>query len=80
MAKIVKKERERSKFGDFTLRRKRKKFGTQRRKERGKEERKERGKERAFVRVEATGLGTANRDHPRFPINSSCFHSSVVLF
>ena len=43
--KIVKKGKERSKFGNFTLRRKRKKFGTQRRKERGKEKKKKRGKE-----------------------------------
>ena len=52
MAKIGKKKGERSKLGDFTLKKKRKKFITQRR----EEERKE--KERAFVRVEATGLGT----------------------
>ena len=46
-----------------------KEVDTQRRKERGKE----RVKERVFVRLEATGLGTADRDHPSSPINSFLF-------
>ena len=52
MAKIGEKEMREKQVRGFYLGKKRKKFITQRR----EEERKE--KERAFVRVEATGLGT----------------------
>ena len=50
------------------------------RKRRGSVETLRRVKRRAFVKVEATGLGAAIRDSPEISTSLSCFHSSVFLF
>ena len=50
------------------------------RKRRGSVETLRRVKGRAFVKVEATGLGAAIRDSPEISTSLSCFHSSVFFF
>ena len=50
------------------------------RKTRGSVKTLRRVKGRAFVKVEATGLGAAIKDSPEISTSLSCFHSSVFLF